>query len=134
MRVVLDTNVLIAAFITRGVCAELLEHCALRHTLVTSPVILAEFHEHLVGKFEFTRAEAEEATRLIESLAELVVPTAPAEAICRDGDDDLVIGTAVVGNAECIITGDKDLLAVECFQGIAILSPKDFASFESLSD
>jgi len=39
MRLVLDTNVLIAALISRGACAELLEHCALHHAIVASEVI-----------------------------------------------------------------------------------------------
>ncbi len=42
MKVVLDTNVLIAALISRGACADLLEHCVLRHTIVSSDVILSE--------------------------------------------------------------------------------------------
>ena len=47
MKIVLDTNVLIAALIARGVCHELLEHCVLRHTLFTSDFILNETHEKL---------------------------------------------------------------------------------------
>ena len=51
MKIVLDTNVLIAALIARGVCHELLEHCVLRHTLFTSEFILNETHEKLTEKF-----------------------------------------------------------------------------------
>lgn len=58
MRVVLDTNVLIAAFIARGVCSELLEHCVRHHTLATSEFILNEFREKLTSKFRFTSEEA----------------------------------------------------------------------------
>ena len=52
MKLVLDTNVLIAAFIARGVCADLLEHCVLSHTIVASDDIFAELRTHLVGKFK----------------------------------------------------------------------------------
>jgi putative PIN family toxin of toxin-antitoxin system len=53
MRVVLDTNVLIAAFITHGLCSTLLEHCFQLHELVTSEFILSEFREKLIKKFQF---------------------------------------------------------------------------------
>ena len=49
MKVLLDTNVLIAAFIARGSCAELLEHCVRRHELFTSQWILEEFRRNLVS-------------------------------------------------------------------------------------
>ena len=58
MKIALDTNVLIAAFIARGVCNDLLEHCVRRHELVTSEFILNEFREKLTGKFKFTHEEA----------------------------------------------------------------------------
>ncbi len=66
MRIVLDTNVLIVAFITCGACSDLLEHCIRRHTLVASTHILGEFRKHMVGKFGYTAAEeAEEAITLL---------------------------------------------------------------------
>ena len=80
MKVVLDTNVLIAAFIVRGVCADVLEHCVRRHTLVTSDLILNEFREHLF-KFRYSVEEAEEAVELLRSKMELVVP-ADLEGCC----------------------------------------------------
>jgi putative PIN family toxin of toxin-antitoxin system len=46
MKVVLDTNVLIAAFITRGSSSDLLEHCIRQHEIVTSEFILDEFRQH----------------------------------------------------------------------------------------
>lgn len=46
--------------------------------------------------------------------------------VCRDPDDDWVLPTAVSGQVEIIVTGDNDLLTVEAFRGIAILSPRRF--------
>ena len=74
MKLVLDTNVLIAALIARGACADLLEHCVLRHTIVSSGVILSELREHLLGKFKYTTEEAAEAVGLLQSQMEIVVP------------------------------------------------------------
>lgn len=131
MRLVLDTNVLIAAFIARGSCAELFEHCARHHVLVTSDFILAELREQLVGKFKFSRVEVSEVVMLLLSRMLVVQPANLSARVCRDPDDDEIIATAVAGNCECIITGDKDLLVVKRFSGIEILSPRDFAEYES---
>ena len=130
MRLVLDTNVLIAALIARGVCADLLEHCALNHSLVTSDFILHELREHLVGKFKYTAEEADEAVALLQSHMDVVTPTALAQPVCRDPDDDRILGTAVAGQARCIVTGDKDLLVLRRHAEIEIVSPTDFADFE----
>ena len=105
MRVVLDTNVLISAFIARGICSELLEHCSRQHRVVVSDFIIGEFRGRLVDKFKYTEQEAAEASDLIVSIAETVAPSNLATPVCRDGDDAAVLGTAVAGNAECIVTG-----------------------------
>ena len=130
MRLVLDTNVLIAAFISHGVCNELLEHCVLNHEVVLSKFILGEVKDKLTGKFKFSAREANAAVRLVKSRSE-VVPTSPLPApICRDPDDDTIIATAIAGQCACIITGDKDLLDLETVDSIRILSPGDFWQFE----
>ena len=67
MKLLLDTYVLIAAFVARGVCADLLEHCIERHDLFTSEFILGEFAEKLVGKFKVEPNEAADATQLLRS-------------------------------------------------------------------
>lgn len=74
MRIVLATNVLIAALIARGVCAELLEHCVSTHTMVTSDFILGELRGHLIGKFKYTDQDASDAIALLESQVEIVTP------------------------------------------------------------
>jgi putative PIN family toxin of toxin-antitoxin system len=112
MKVVLDTNVLIAALIARGVCAELFEHCVLHHELFASEEILSELNKHLTGKFKYTKTEAAEATTLLRTQTEIVVPSALEQPICRDPDDDMVLGTALSAGAHCIVTGDKDLLVL----------------------
>ena len=130
MRLVLDTNVLIAAFISRGVCNELLEHCVLNHEVVLSNFILGELKDKLTRKFKFTVREANAVVRLVKSRSE-VVPTSPLPAaLCRDPDDDTIIATAIAGQCACIITGDKDLLDLKTVNGIRIISPGSFWQFE----
>ena len=131
MRVVLDTNVLISAFIAEGLCSELLEHCGRQHRIITSAFILSELQERLVGKFQYSKQEATEAATLVESVAESVTPLGLPAQVCRDPDDNAVLGTAVAGSAACIVTGDADLLVLREYRGIAILRPAEFLDFEA---
>ena len=130
MKLVLDTNVLIAGFISHGTCNELIEYCALNHEVVLSVFILQEFRQKLIHKFGFTTREAEDAVHLLESRFEVVTPVKLARPVCRDAEDDQVIGTALAGKCECIVTGDKDLLDLRSVQRIRIVSPSSFWAFE----
>lgn len=131
MRVVLDTNVLLAALITRGTCHELLEYCVHEHELVTSRFILEEARQALVKKFRFSRREAKEAIPLLNTRMTIVTPETLQAPVCRDPDDDKIMGTAFAGACECIVTGDKDLLVLERCRGINIVSPDRFWGYET---
>jgi putative PIN family toxin of toxin-antitoxin system len=130
VRLVLDTNVLIAAFVARGVCHELLEHCQREHALVTSDVILAEFEAKLLQKFKVPPLDAREARALLASSMQRITLEPLDAAVCRDPDDDWVLATAVTRRCACLITGDKDLLALKRFQDLAILTPSEFWGYE----
>jgi putative PIN family toxin of toxin-antitoxin system len=131
VRVVLDTNVLIAAFVSRGRCAQLLEHCAEAHEMVTSAGLLDEYEEKLVRKFKLTPDLADSNAMLLRSMMEVVEPLPLSIPVCRDPDDDVVLATAVAGGCECIITGDKDLLVLGSYEAVDIISPGDFAEYEA---
>ena len=131
MRITLDTNVLIAAFISHGSCHELFEHVALEHEMVLSDAILNEFSEKLSAKFKYDAASIRGALRLIRSRAEIVRLPGSVKALCRDADDDRVIATALAGRCTAIISGDKDLTDMISTEGIRILRPSDFWKFEA---
>ena len=127
MRIVCDTNVLIAALIARGTCHELLESCFVNHTIVVSEFILAEVKEKLVEKFKYSLETAEEVDELFRSRMEVILLPGPLpSSVSRDPDDDNILAAALSGDCECIITGDKDLLVLERFRNIRIVSPRDF--------
>jgi putative PIN family toxin of toxin-antitoxin system len=129
VRVVLDTNVLLAGLITRGVCELVLDACwdpSSSLTVICSEHILAEFAEHAVSKFHVPDEEVSDAVASLRRRVEVVEPSdVPADA-CRDADDLPILGTAAAGKAECLVTGDRDLLALKSFQGILIMAPREF--------
>lgn len=131
MRLVLDTNVLVAAFAARGTCHELLEHCFRHHSVVASEFILRELQEKLLAKLKVPAPRAAAVVALLRSRIEIAEPVELASAACRDPEDDWILATAVAGGCACVITGDRDLLDMGTFQGIRILAPARFWAHES---
>jgi predicted nucleic acid-binding protein len=68
---------------------------------------------------------------LFRSRVEIVVPQLLQAPVCRDVDDDMILGTALAGLADCIVTGDKDLLQIQRFESIEIVKPSAFAELEA---
>jgi len=128
VRALFDTNVLLAAFLTEGVCEKLLTRARKRHfDLITCPFILREFERVLAKKFSATKTERETALALIsEAAMDIVHPSATAPGARRDSDDDNVLACAVEAAAEYLVTGDKDLLHMKTYKGIRILTPRAF--------
>jgi putative PIN family toxin of toxin-antitoxin system len=128
--ILLDTNVLIAAFVARGFCNELLEHCARQHSLVTSDFIISEFQDKLSNKFKYNAEEINQAAEILLSRMKVVAHAGLEQSVCRDPEDDNVLAAAIEGKCDCIITGDKDLLILKQYEGIDIMSPSDFREYE----
>ena len=51
--------------------------------------------------------------------------------VCRDPDDDQILATAVAARADCLVTGDTDLLVLDRYAGIPIVRPADFWALEA---
>jgi putative PIN family toxin of toxin-antitoxin system len=128
VRALFDTNVLLAAFLTEGVCEKLLTRARKRHfDLITCPFILREFERILVKKFSATKQEKESALALIaEAAPDSVEPSETPAGARRDTDDDHVLACAVEAEAAYLVTGDKDLLHMKTFRGIRIVTPREF--------
>jgi putative PIN family toxin of toxin-antitoxin system len=130
VKILLDTNVLISAFISRGMCSELFEHCLTEHTIYISQWILDEFYEKLVKKFGFSKTKTDQIINFIGENTVIVTYIPLSSPICRDPDDDHVLASAVSGNVDCLISGDEDILVLKDFQGVPILKPGNFWRFE----
>jgi putative PIN family toxin of toxin-antitoxin system len=128
VKAVFDTNVLLAAFLTEGVCAKLLTRARKQQfNLITCPFILHEFERILTKKFAATKQEKENALVLItEAAQEIAQPSEIPVGACRDKDDDNVLACALEADADYLVTGDKDLLHLKVFRGIRIISPRAF--------
>jgi putative PIN family toxin of toxin-antitoxin system len=130
VRVVFDTNVFVAAFAADGLCAKLLRR-ANKHefVLLVCPVILEEFQGALEKKLDATEEEIGKALALLREVS-VMTGEAPPEAkptrIVRDPDDDLILFCAVKADADFLVTGDKDLLAIGEHGKIKILDPRGF--------
>jgi putative PIN family toxin of toxin-antitoxin system len=128
MKIVLDANVVIAAFATRGLCESILELCFHSHELVLCEDFLDEILKNLQQKIHLPAGIVEDIGKLLRENARIVSPIPLAAAICRDPDDVKILGLAIAAHADCIVTGDKDLLILEKFQGIPILTPRSFSN------
>jgi putative PIN family toxin of toxin-antitoxin system len=82
--------------------------------------------------------DPEEQTVLLDNylpFADIVVLPDPLPALavaCRDPDDDVFIHLALVGNAECLVTGDADLLALRDVAPVRVVTLNDFSEMVSL--
>ena len=124
MRVFFDTNVLVSAYATRGLCADLVRFVLAQHELVTGEVNLEELRRVLGDRF---RAPAQRLDAIESELrAETVVPrpSEPSSVPVRDPDDRWVLASALRADADLLVTGDRDLLAVADQVSIPIVDPR----------
>lgn len=128
-RVILDTNLLVSRALTpssviAGAVRLIIDHS---HLLV-SQATMDELATVLVRIQSKGYIKQDETLRIIHGYKEVVewVPIIERIQACRDPKDDKFLELAVNGNAEYLITGDKDLLELQPFKNTSILSAKDF--------
>lgn len=126
MKIVLDSNVIVAAYAGRGLCESLFELCLDRYSIVTSEYILLEVQRALVEKIKLRKDDAGLILHYLREFCRVAVYEKLPEAVCRDRSDDDIIALAVSNEAPYIVTGDKDLLALKRYKTVTMLSPRDF--------
>ena len=129
MRIVLDANVVVAAFATRGLCDAILEFCLDSHDTLLSEDLLLEIGSNLRKKIKLSPPVVEKIMTLLHENVEILVPERLSSKLCRDPDDLHVLGLAITGKGDCIVTGDKGLPALKKCHNIPILSPREFSVF-----
>ena len=126
MRVFLDTNVLVSAFTTRGLCADVLRVVLRDHTLLTGEFNLRELRRVLRTRMAAPEPVVASAESLLREQVVIPMPEEPATADVRDPDDAWVLASALSGKADILVTGDRDLLALQSDAPLAILTPREW--------
>lgn len=131
MRVILDTNLLISAVLIKNSPPDkALRKAQNSCTILCSKSIFSEYAEKLLlPKFDKYVSLSKRMNMLddVEGEALFIEPDIKISG-CRDPKDNKFLELAVAGNADCIVTGDKDLLELHPFRNIRIITPKEFLS------
>lgn len=128
LRIVLDTNIAISGLIWRGTPHQLLVALAEdKFTAHTSYALVSELTRKLMGSklgVELLKRNisSQQLVMSYSALCEVVSPAALTQPICRDPDDDAVLACAKAAQADLIVSGDQDLLVLQAFEGIPIVT------------
>ena len=108
MRVFLDTNVLVSAVATRGLCADVLREILVSHQLVISSPLIDELENVLHAKIGIPQEIISDFIELLTQDSIFPEKTTLTNTNVRDKDDIVIISNALNGNAEIFVTGDKE--------------------------
>jgi putative PIN family toxin of toxin-antitoxin system len=128
MRLVVDTNVLVSAFLWQGTPGRLIEQAGEKEIeLFTSRTLLDELATTLAKKklakpVLATGLTSDQILRNYRRLVTLVTARQLLQQVSRDADDDIVLACALAASADLIVSGDDDLLVLKDFQGIPIVT------------
>lgn len=126
MKIVLDSNIIVAAYAGRGLCNSLFELCLDRYSVVISNFILEEVYRTLYSKLKMPKKNVQIIIDYLKEFCILSEYEKLISKVCRDKNDDDIIALALSNNADYLITGDKDLLVLKKYKNIKILSPREF--------
>ena len=128
MKIVLDTNILISAFIFGGKPRQVLSFVLEKKIQAfISPILIAEFFDVVNKKFDLSAQELALTKTQIQNKFAIVHPKSEIK-ILRDDDDNRVLEAALEGGCSYIVTGDSDLLDLATFKNIKIVTPDVFLS------
>ena len=126
MKVFLDTNVLVSATATRGLCADVFREVLTSHQLVISALLLTELERVLREKFGVPDDVITELIKVLQQDAHVSTPISLPDIKILDKNDVLILSSAVNGKADLFVTGDKELLELGTVQNLEIVSPRMF--------
>lgn len=126
MRVFLDTNVLVAAFATRGLCADVMRVVLAEHQLVTGEVVIGELRKALGRRIRLPAATIDDIVALLREQEVVPKPRTPSEVAVRDPADRWILASATLARADVLVTGDRDLLDIADKAPLPVLDPRAF--------
>jgi putative PIN family toxin of toxin-antitoxin system len=128
MRLVLDNNILVSALIWQGLPRRVLdEGLEAGWQFYTSGSLMAELervlqYPHLARAIVKKRQTPDGMLSLVRDVLHEVQVTPLIQPVCRDPDDDAVLACALAAQADLIVSGDQDLLVLQAFEGIQIVT------------
>jgi len=126
MKVFLDTNVLVSALATRGLCADVLREVLTSHQLVVSVPLFTELKRVLRQKLRIPAELIDDTIAVLQQDAYFAPPSTFPDIKIRDKDDFIIVSSALNGNADLLVTGDKELLNLGKVEDMEIVSPRGF--------
>ncbi len=126
MKVVLDSNIYIAAFSSRGLCTSLFELCLDSTVIIISEHILSEINKAFSKKIKLPENKINDVLAYLHEHCMVKDYKELDRKVCRDPDDDNILALAKHTQADYIITGDEDLLVLKDFNSIPIVNPRNF--------
>ncbi len=125
MRILADTNVLVSALATRGLSADLLQIIIAEHELLCAEVVLVELERILTRKLKVPQAAVDQQISAFRRYTTIPTPRHPTTYSVRDPHDSWVLASALLGHAEVLVTGDKDLLSIKAeVKELKIMDPR----------
>ena len=124
MKVYFDTNVVFAAFATRGLCADLFAHVLLEHEPLVGETVIRELRSKPRIKLKLSKNAIDEIEAL---LRDQVVVNSPKEHLglnISDADDERIVAEAMAGEADVLVTGDAALQKLGKRAPLPIVSPR----------
>jgi putative PIN family toxin of toxin-antitoxin system len=127
VRVVFDTNIFISALVIPGSLAEkaILKIIEEKDSLLISTDIIDEVLSVLSSKFGRDREELSHVAVVLSEIAELVKPTRRVK-IFKDDPDNRILECAIYGEANLLVTGDKEILQLREYKGVKIMSLREY--------
>lgn len=129
MKIVLDTNIYIAAGLHEGFSAYIVEVIteSPEFTIIISEEILIELDQKLKNKFNWLQEDIDRYTKGLTKIGKLIKIGEKVNVVKRDPDDNKILECALAGKADLIVTIDQDLIKLKQFRGIGIIHPKTFS-------
>jgi len=133
MRIVLDTNVLVSATFWSGDSLRIMELVADKKvkliiclSIISECMKIINSDEILYKKTQKKLSDKKIVRAVIQETSVIMVPTKKLSIVKEDPDDNKIIGCALSGKADYIITKDNHLLKIKNYKGIKIVTPKEF--------
>ena len=124
MKVYFDTNVVLAAFATRGLCADLFAHVLLEHELLVGETVIRELRRKLRIKLKLSKTAIDEIEALLRDQVVVRTPQEHLGLNISDADDEWIVAEAMAGEADVLVTGDAALQKLGKRTPLPILSPR----------